>query len=95
MTFLTNLFSPGAQAAMQEVKKWAQAEIGLPPIAVVGGWNDAYPNMVKLTRWDFRVPAAYPGEKEIPRLWRATKRATRKEACNGQGQCSMHYFRLV
>ena len=34
---------------IKEIRAWAEAEIGLPPKAVVGQWNTAYEMMLKTT----------------------------------------------
>jgi hypothetical protein len=44
---LNNLaFDENYARTLEKIRQWAEAEIGRPPIAVVGGWNEAYVRML-------------------------------------------------
>ena len=79
---------------MAETRKWAEAEIGRPKLAVVGGWNDAYPKMMKsaLNENSWRVKDLLPSEQKVPKWWRYTGRVDLIETCNRAEQCEKKYY---
>ena len=92
---LENLASdPKYKKQIQETRKWAEAEIGRPKLAVVGGWNDAYPNMVKSIMKEnaHLIPDLLPSEKNVPKWWRFTNRVDLIETCNRSNRCEKKYY---
>ena len=61
-----------------KTREWAETEIGRPPIAVVGGWNEAYVKMLK----------SYAGAKnEMDYFWKSG-RAIPYEVCETENECT-------
>ena len=90
---------------MAETRKWAEAEIGRPKLAVVGGWNKAYHNIVESiveeNIWRIQnslanevLPSANVTEQErLRKSWfHYTDRIDLIETCNRHKQCSKTYF---
>ena len=77
-----------------EIRKWAEADIGRPKLAVVGGWNDAYPNMVKsfMKESALQIADLVPNEHYVPKWWRQTGRVELVETCNRSQKCSKKYY---
>ena len=77
---LNNLaFDRNYAQALEKTRKWAEAEIGRPPIAVVGGWNEAYVRMLKTFGFERNQEADF--------FWKSG-RAVPYETCDKENICS-------
>ena len=87
---LNNLaFNPNYAKAMAKTREWAETEIGRPPIAVVGGWNEAYVKMLK----------SYAAtKKEIDQsydyFWKSG-RAIPYEVCETENDCTSTWLPIT
>ena len=62
---------------MAKTREWAEAEIGRPPIAVVGGWNKAYVKMLR---------SFLAAESEMEYFWKSG-RSVPYEVCETENDC--------
>ena len=63
---------------LHKIRQWAEAEIGRPPIAVVGGWNEAYVRML----WSIGI-----NNHEKQFFWKSG-RAVPYETCDKENVCT-------
>ena len=77
---LNNLaFDRNYAPALEKIRQWAEAEIGRPPIAVVGGWNEAYVRMLRTI--------GVEGKGLVPFFWKSG-RAIPYEICDTENICT-------
>ena len=69
--------------ALEKIRQWAEAEIGRPPIAVVGGWNEAYVRMLK----DSIGVEELPLKEQVDFFWKSG-RGIPYEICDEENICT-------
>ena len=81
---LNNLaFNPEYTGPMKKIRKWAEAEIGRPPISVVGGWNNAYREMLSLFADEGKYKISFDSEYLL-----MSKRAVPYKSCKTEKICN-------